>query len=388
MSEDTQSRSSRQSNESSQQRRQRRQQRQQPQQQHQQTQPQQPQFFIIPESGEGITVPRFPNASHRENYSAKTSRRLGIIQIVGGVYCIMFQASLTAIGSFIRYTGAGFYCGLLFIVTGGFGYRAGKNKFSNMILTYMVLCIISSVFSLTIFISAYAITVDSSILKDEHFPLSTTAQPTTVKSGYEYDTHLNNRNNWNGVVTTANWVYWSDVRYKRDRYETDFYERYEMQRYTFMVYWGSALGLHILFIITGLIELISLIWGSAIACKVLCCESESQPGALPMVVVNSNRVMPGPMSPTAMSAMSPSAIQALSPAIMAAMSPSPPSAARSTSATPSATAAARSASAAAPSSQPITADSTRTPTSPMTEPIQSPVYTPPVPRDPPPEYTP
>ena len=65
----------------------------------------QPQVFVIP-------APSEPVRSVRRTYAAKTSKKLGVIQIFGGISAIALQAILTGLGSIIRYYGTGFWCGI------------------------------------------------------------------------------------------------------------------------------------------------------------------------------------------------------------------------------------------------------------------------------------
>lgn len=84
-----------------------------------------------------------------ESYRAKQSSGLGVTQIVLGSLCIVFNAISAAIGVYysMSFVGHGFWCGILFIVTGGLGISAGINKTKCKIVSYMVLCIISACFT-------------------------------------------------------------------------------------------------------------------------------------------------------------------------------------------------------------------------------------------------
>ena len=69
-----------------------------------QSQPSQPQVIVIPTSS---------GTAYKENYAATTSRVLGLIQIIGGILAIVFQAIVTGLGSLAMYGAGGFWCGIM-----------------------------------------------------------------------------------------------------------------------------------------------------------------------------------------------------------------------------------------------------------------------------------
>jgi Kef-type K+ transport system membrane component KefB len=64
--------------------------------------------------------------------------------IIVGILAIIFNAVAISVDDYLGPVGHGFWCGVFFIVTGSFGIGA-KSKNKCLIITFMVLCIISSV---------------------------------------------------------------------------------------------------------------------------------------------------------------------------------------------------------------------------------------------------
>jgi hypothetical protein len=87
-------------------------------------------------------------------YLHKQSIGLGAAQIVLGSLCIVFNAVALAVtaggGLGVDFVGHGFWCGILFIVTGAIGISAGVSKTKCKVVSYMVLCIISATFTIAL----------------------------------------------------------------------------------------------------------------------------------------------------------------------------------------------------------------------------------------------
>lgn len=83
-----------------------------------------------------------------ERYLQKQSIGLGVTQIIIGVLCIIFNGVscgyLRYVYADLSFVGHGFWCGIMFIITGGLGIGAGRNKTSCFIVSFMVMCIITA----------------------------------------------------------------------------------------------------------------------------------------------------------------------------------------------------------------------------------------------------
>lgn len=112
-----------------------------------------PMAFVAGAPGSPIYLqPASPPAIRHGSYRHRRSSGLGVTQIVLGCLCILFNAVSLAIGSFysLSFVGHGFWCGILFIITGSFGVSAGVNKTKCKIVAYMVLCVISACFTVAL----------------------------------------------------------------------------------------------------------------------------------------------------------------------------------------------------------------------------------------------
>jgi len=101
-------------------------------------------------------VPMFTYAqaarNSNRNYKRKQSKGLGIMQIIVGVLCIVFNAVGNYYGSYASVASIGIWGGIMFIITGSFGISAAKVCTKCKITTFMVLSIISAVITIPLFI--------------------------------------------------------------------------------------------------------------------------------------------------------------------------------------------------------------------------------------------
>jgi uncharacterized membrane protein HdeD (DUF308 family) len=83
------------------------------------------------------------------NNLRKVSHLIGVLQIIAGILCIIFNA--VAMGFLSSFTAHGIWGGVMFIVTGAFGVNAATSATQCKITTFMVLCIISACVGATLF---------------------------------------------------------------------------------------------------------------------------------------------------------------------------------------------------------------------------------------------
>merc|ERR1712012_93612 len=87
---------------------------------------------------------------------------LGITQVVTGSLAIIFNIITTAtMSSVSAYVGAGYWCGILYIIAGSFGIVGSRKRTNGFLVTFMVLSIISSVLTTGI-ISTAAVSLGES----------------------------------------------------------------------------------------------------------------------------------------------------------------------------------------------------------------------------------
>jgi len=88
------------------------------------------------------------------SYQCRKSRNLGIIQIVVGALCIVFNSVAIPFDAMLSPVAVGIWGGILFIVTGSFGISAAKLRTKCKITTYMVLCLVSAACTVALFLCA------------------------------------------------------------------------------------------------------------------------------------------------------------------------------------------------------------------------------------------
>jgi len=95
-----------------------------------------------------------------KSYHNYHSMGLGITQIILGVLCIAFNIAAIAVGARFSVASIGIWGGLMFIICGSFGISASKLHTKCMIVTFLVLCIISVVITIPLFIVSVIGAVD------------------------------------------------------------------------------------------------------------------------------------------------------------------------------------------------------------------------------------
>lgn len=96
-----------------------------------------------------------PTSTVVTNYAKKTSRVLGVLHIIIGLLCIVFNVIRIAEQSPGEMIGHGIWCGLFFILTGAYGLIAGFYKTKGTIIIFMVLSIVAaSAFALCLLVIA------------------------------------------------------------------------------------------------------------------------------------------------------------------------------------------------------------------------------------------
>jgi len=154
-----------------------------------------------------------------DGFKASLAKKFGVIQIVGGVLSIALGAALIVLNSLAAYNGAIFWAGIMYIVAGSLGYSSGKYKTRCTIIAYMVLAIIATLSTIGIFATAATGITLEQIL-----------QPWGM---HIYQNHGD-----------------------RDH----------------MI----PIALYGVLLVIGIVELITLIWGSALTCQVTCCRDRSR----------------------------------------------------------------------------------------------------------------
>jgi hypothetical protein len=158
------------------------------------------------------------------NYRRKQSLGLGVLQIIVGVLCIIFNAVAFGFLPTFSTVAHGVWGGILFIITGSFGVSASKSPTKCKVITFMVLCIISACVS--------AVLVALGIL-GALFPAGYCSRYNSY-NGYYYGYSSSNSNECNTSINVS-------------------------------------IAMNSLVACLGLIEGIAAIWGSANGCKASCC---------------------------------------------------------------------------------------------------------------------
>lgn len=97
-------------------------------------------------------VARTANSRRADAYLSRQSMGLGVTLIVVGVLAIIFNGVGFAVSDTLAVVSHGFYCGGIFIITGSFGVAAATSKNKCVIITFMIMSIISAVFTVEMFI--------------------------------------------------------------------------------------------------------------------------------------------------------------------------------------------------------------------------------------------
>lgn len=205
-----------------------------------------------PNSGVGTAVPPGPPAlvympapvrsNVCDGYKHRQSIGLGITQIIISILCVIFNAVCIAVtshgdkGNGLGVVGHGFWCGIMFLITGIFGVVAGKKKTRCMIVTFMVFCILSALFT----ISLLTVGILGAIFTDREDCYS------QVDYSYNYNNY--------GYGYSDYYPYYRWVCYNVPNYKV-------------IIAMEACLAL------AGLVEVIVAIWGSALCCGsgVCCC---------------------------------------------------------------------------------------------------------------------
>jgi len=177
------------------------------------------------------------------SYHSKQSTVLGSIQIIVGAMSIIFNSVAISYESHSSFFGTGIWSGILLIICGSFGIAAAKSMSKCKIITFMVLCILSSIAAGFLFLFSISGALTSRLVfyyQPCSYQLgSGRAGDETYMGGYE-------------------------------RCQTDL-------EFTFKV----RLTMNILLCLLAVLELIVCIWGSVIGCKVACCCSTPAQIVLP-----------------------------------------------------------------------------------------------------------
>jgi len=154
-----------------------------------------------------------------EGFNASLAKKFGVIQIVGGVLSIALGIGLIVLGSVAAFNGAIFWSGIVYIAAGSLGYSSGKYKTRCTIIAYMVLAIIASLSTIGIFATAAT-----------------------------------------GITLEKVLQQWGMHIYKNHEVRDNM----------------IPIALYGVLLAIGIVELITLIWGSALTCKVTCCRDRSR----------------------------------------------------------------------------------------------------------------
>lgn len=175
-----------------------------------------------------------------DRYLNKQSIGLGIAQVVIGALCAIFNLVILVTSSYnggLGEAGHGFWCGALFVITGSLGISAGAKRQRCQIVSFMVMCIISAIFTISLLTIA---SIGAAIVKED-----------CDYYGYYYD-----RNGY--------YPYYSRPCQNMNNY-------------------GVVVSMEALMAALAIVEAIVAIWGSAICCKsgVCCCSRPVQTTVIP-----------------------------------------------------------------------------------------------------------
>jgi len=165
-----------------------------------------------------------------QNYRSKQSQVLGVVLIIAGVLCIIFNAVAMGFLSGSSVIAYGIWGGVIFIITGSFGTSTAKYATKCKIITFLVLCIISACISAAVVILGALSAAIDYYYGEIHC--------NSGNNGYYYS-----RNSYNGRSSDSHCLTFFNVQ----------------------------VAMNSLIAILGLIGGIAAIWGSVICCKVWCC---------------------------------------------------------------------------------------------------------------------
>jgi hypothetical protein len=181
-----------------------------------------------------------PTTRIYDNYAHYTSKALGIVQIIVGALCIIFNIVGVSLPAPVGFSvvGFGIWGGILFVLTGSFGIAACKNRTKCWIITFMVFCILSACTCIVVF----SLGVLGAVVSDVSY-----------YGDYYYDHHY------------------------RD------YAKVEIAMLSFLA-------------ISAIVEAIAAIWGSVICCKAVgCCSTTPYNNGPVMVPIQTTQVQGYPM---------------------------------------------------------------------------------------------
>jgi len=182
------------------------------------------------------TAPRPPTPPMSPGYK-RAFVGLGAIQTAIGLFSILINIVGQAMSLEAFYVGAGYWCGIMFILTGAFGVVSGKKEHKGFVITFLVLSILAP------------LTWSWGIIGQSSAGL--------VNGTWNYNCGYYN--------------YHSSTYIKCSR--------------------NSTLAMNSLLLIGGVAELISAIVSAAFCCGALCCRTRATPGQVQYVAAGHQQVI-------------------------------------------------------------------------------------------------
>jgi hypothetical protein len=105
-----------------------------------------------------------PPKIHKD-YKSQISNKLGIVQIIVGVLCAIFQSVEIGFQGAASYGAYGIWGGVTYIVTGALGIAAAKSQKRTLIIAFMVFCFFSIFSSVSLIVSTASAAVMASMTK-------------------------------------------------------------------------------------------------------------------------------------------------------------------------------------------------------------------------------
>jgi uncharacterized membrane protein YiaA len=202
----------------------------------------------VPPASAMVYMPfQTPRPRTFDRYKDKQSVGLGVTMIIISILCFIFNSvcigMTRARGNELSFVGHGYWCGIMFLITGIFGVVAGKRKTRCMIVSFMVFCILSAIFTIGLLVVGIlgAINTDTGNCNDDYY----------YYNNYGY--------------------YYSDY----------YYPNYRSICYT-VPHYKVIIAMESLLAIAGFFEVIAAIWGAALTCgSGVCCCSSPPMGVMP-----------------------------------------------------------------------------------------------------------
>jgi hypothetical protein len=105
--------------------------------------PQQPVVQLMPAGN-----PTSQSNNKRKGFGHNSARRCGLLQIFCGLISMGAAAAMLYYCAYLYFVGTGFWCGLIYLISGSLGVRSAHKKSNCMIVSCMVLCIFSIFFAI------------------------------------------------------------------------------------------------------------------------------------------------------------------------------------------------------------------------------------------------